>query len=207
MGRLPRNPFRLLASMTRLHVPYMREKMVYLINPDGNVFEISPKMRRNLPRWLIKLNVSHLRTYEQAELIDQKNGNTLWGDTTALELGQIDEYVTFIDKGHHSKASPPKGFKRIRVHLVFNVKHNGRHKARLVADGHLTDVPIDSVYSGVVSLRGFRLVLLLAELNGIQLWAMDTGNAYLEAYTTEKVYIIAGPEFGEREGHILGGQP
>jgi hypothetical protein len=26
----------------------------------------------------------------------------------------------------------------------------------------------------------------------------------LEAYTTEKVYIIAGPaEFGEREGHIL----
>jgi Reverse transcriptase (RNA-dependent DNA polymerase) len=27
--------------------------------------------------------------------------------------------------------------------------------------------------------------------------------AYLEAYTTEKVYIIAVPEFGEREGHIL----
>jgi Reverse transcriptase (RNA-dependent DNA polymerase) len=32
---------------------------------------------------------------------------------------------------------------------------------------------------------------------------MDIGNAYLEAYTTEKGYIIAGPEFGEREGHIL----
>jgi Reverse transcriptase (RNA-dependent DNA polymerase) len=29
------------------------------------------------------------------------------------------------------------------------------------------------------------------------------GNAYLEAYTSENVYIIAGPEFGEREGHIL----
>jgi Reverse transcriptase (RNA-dependent DNA polymerase) len=47
-------------------------------------------------------------------------------------------------------------------------------------------------------------VLFLAEFNNdLQLWATDIGNAYLEAYTTEKVYIIAGPEFGEREGHIL----
>jgi Reverse transcriptase (RNA-dependent DNA polymerase) len=86
---------------------------------------------------------------------------------------------------------------------VFDVKHDGRHKARLVADGHLTNIPLDSVYSGVVSLRGFRLVLVLAELNDLQLWATDIGNAYLEAYTAEKVYIIAGPEFEEREGHIL----
>jgi hypothetical protein len=54
-----------------------------------------------------------------------------------------------------------------------------------------------------VSLRGCRLVLFLAELNDLQLWTTDIGNAYLEAYTTEKVYIIAGPKFGEREGHIL----
>jgi hypothetical protein len=138
------------------------------------------------------------RTYEQAKQLDQKNGNTLWGDATALELAQIDEYITFIDNSHHTKASPRNGFKRIRVHLVFDIKHNGRHKARLVADGHLTDIPIDSVYSGVASLGGFRLVLFLAELNDLQLWATDKGNAYLEAYTTEKVYIIASPEFGER---------
>jgi hypothetical protein len=29
------------------------------------------------------------------------------------------------------------------------------------------------------------------------------GNAYLEAKTKEKVYIVGGPEFGELEGHIL----
>jgi Reverse transcriptase (RNA-dependent DNA polymerase) len=143
------------------------------------------------------------RTYEQAKWLDQKNGNTLWGDATALELAQIDEYITFINKGHHTKASPPNGFKKIRVHLVFDVKHDGRHKARLVADGHLTNIQLDSVYSGVVSLQGFRLVLFLAELNDLQLWATDIRNAYLEAYTTEKVYIVAGPELGEREGHIL----
>lgn len=31
----------------------------------------------------------------------------------------------------------------------------------------------------------------------------DIGNAYLEAYTKEKVYIVAGPDFGELEGHTL----
>jgi hypothetical protein len=67
----------------------------------------------------------------------------------------------------------------------------------LVADGHITEVPLESVYSGVVSLQGLRLVLFLAELKNLELWATDMGNAYLEAVTSELVYIIAGPEFKE----------
>jgi hypothetical protein len=73
----------------------------------------------------------------------------------------------------------------------------------LVADGRLTDVLLDSVYSGVVSFKGFRLVVFLAELNNLELWAADIGNTYLEAYTSGKVYIIAGPEFGSFEGHVM----
>jgi hypothetical protein len=73
----------------------------------------------------------------------------------------------------------------------------------LVADGHLTDIPLESVYSGAVSLRGFRIFLFLAEHNHLEIWTTDIGNAYLEAFTSEKVYIIAGPEFGEHGGHIL----
>ena len=143
------------------------------------------------------------KTYEEAMRLDEKNGNTKWHDAVILEFSSIDEYKTFIDKGHHTKTSPPSGYKKIRVHLIFDVKHDGRHKARLVADGHLTDVPLESVYSGVVSLRGFRLVLFIGELNNLELWSTDVGNAYLEAYTSEKVFIIGGPEFKEREGHIL----
>ena len=143
------------------------------------------------------------RNYKHALLLDEKNGNNLWKDAVALELQQINEYQTFEDKGHHTKTVPPNGYKKIRVHFVFDVKHDGRHKARLVADGHLTDIPLDSVYSGVVSIKGFRLVIFLAELNKLGLWATDIGNAYLEAYTSEKVYIVAGPEFSDLEGHIL----
>ena len=89
------------------------------------------------------------------------------------------------------------------MHLIYAVKHDGRHKARLVADGHLTDIPLNSVYAGVVSIRGMRICLFLGELNGMEAYATDIGNAYLEAKTLEKVCIQAGSEFGEFEGHLL----
>jgi Reverse transcriptase (RNA-dependent DNA polymerase) len=87
--------------------------------------------------------------------------------------------------------------------MVYDVKHDGQHKARLVAGVHITDYNTDSVYSGVVLLRGIRLVVFSAELNGLKLWEADVGNAYLEAKTKEKVHIVAGPEFGSLDGHTL----
>jgi hypothetical protein len=87
------------------------------------------------------------------------------------------------------------------VHTIFDVKHNGRHKARVVANGNLTDMPLEYIYSGVVSLRGLRTCIFLGELNNMIPWATDIGNAYLEAKTTEKVCIKAGPEFGELQGN------
>jgi hypothetical protein len=47
------------------------------------------------------------------------------------------------------------------------------------------------------------MLVFLAELNGLKTWATDISNAYLEAETKECVYIHAGPEFGEHEGHTL----
>jgi hypothetical protein len=134
------------------------------------------------PRY--KYGFEVLEHMKQALCLDNRNGNTLWGDATVLELTQIDDYFTFIDKGHHTKIKAPMGNKKIRVHLIYDVKHDGRHNARLVADGHLTDIPLESVYSGVFSLRGFRMILFLAKLNHLELWATDIGNAYLEAFTS-----------------------
>ena len=88
--------------------------------------------------------------------------------------------------------NPPKGYHRIKVHLVFAVKFDGRHKARLVADGRLTPEPIENIYSGVVSLRNLRLVVFLGKLNNLELWGADIGNAYIEAFTDEKLYMLEG---------------
>ena len=86
-----------------------------------------------------------------------------------LELTQIHEYKVFKDTGkaqfHNGKVATPDGFQKIRVHFVYAVKHDGRLKARLVADDHLTKEPVESIYSGVGSLRSLRMVGFLSQLN------------------------------------------
>ena len=154
---------------------------------------------RHSPKYMFGFEVP--KDYKQAQVLDQKNGNTRWSDATKTEMSAINEYNTLRDIGKGT--TTPNGYKNIRVHLIYAVKHDGRHKARLVADGHLTYPPIESVYSGVVSLRGLRLVVFLAELNNLQIYATDVGNAYLETYTKEKLCIIAGAEFGDLKGHTL----
>ena len=59
----------------------------------------------------------------------------------------------------------PKGYNKIKVHFIFDIKYNRRHKARLITSEHLTHIPLSSVYSDLVSLRYIWLVLFLAELN------------------------------------------
>ena len=147
------------------------------------------------------------KDYNDAIRLDKGNSNTHWQDEVDLELTQIHEYKVFKDTGkaqfHNGKAVTPDGFQKIRVHFVYAVKHDGRFKARLVADGHLTKEPVESIYSGVVSLRSLRMVVFLSQLNDLESWGADVGNAYLEAYTDEKLCIIAGPEFKELQGHLL----
>jgi len=87
--------------------------------------------------------------------------------------------------------------------MVHAVKHDGQHKTQLVAGGHLTETPVDSACSSVVSLRGARLLAFIGELNGLKAWSTGVGNAYLETHTKEKVHVVAGPELGDREGHVL----
>ena len=72
--------------------------------------------------------------------------------------------------------------------MIYAVKHDGRHKARFVAGGHLTKEPEESVYSSVISLRSLRIIILAAKLNGLELAQADVGSAYLQALTGEKIY-------------------
>ena len=135
------------------------------------------------------------KDYNDAIRLDKENSNTHWQDAMDLELSQIHEYKVFKDTGkaqfHNGKAVIPDGFQKIRVHFVYAVKHDGRFKARLVADRYLTKEPVESIYSGVVSLRSLRMVVFLSQLNDLEIWGADVGNAYLEAYTDEKLCIIA----------------
>ena len=108
-----------------------------------------------------------------------------------FELTPIHEYMVFKDTGkaqfHNGKVVTPDGFQKIRVHFVYAVKHDGRFKARLVANGHLTKEPVEFIYSGVFSLRSLRMVIFTTQLNDLEIWGADVGNEYLEADTDERL--------------------
>ena len=66
-----------------------------------------------------------------------------------------------------------------------------------MAGGHLTPIPVESIYFGVISLRGACLLILLSELNDMNTWPTDIRNVYLKAHTKESVYLIVDPEVDE----------
>ena len=149
------------------------------------------------------------RNYMEAMQVDSENKNSKWYDAIKLEMDSMREYKVFkkwdktiLDK-HKKVMNPPKGYYRINVHPLFAVKFDGRHKARLVADGHLTTEPDENLYSDVVSLRNLSLVIFLGKLNNLNTWGADIGNAYLEPFADEKLYIVAGPESQDLEGYIV----
>ena len=77
-------------------------------------------------------------------------------------------------------------------------------KARMCARGDQTEPPSTLTHSSVVSRESVRLAFLIAALNDLDCEMFDIGNAYLNAPTTEKLYVPeAGIEFGENAGKVL----
>ena len=145
-----------------------------------------------------KFGIEIPKSVEQALAIDQKNGNRLWQDAIEKEMVNIFPAFRLYD-------GDPKnlvGFQLIRCHMIFDIKlgENFRRKARFVAGGHMTAPPATLTYASVVSRESVRIALVLASLNGMIILTADIQNAYLHADCREKIYIIAGKEFGSNCG-------
>ena len=98
----------------------------------------------------------------------------------------------------------PIGYQHIDCHMIFDVKMDFIWKAQFVAGGHMTEAPALLTYSSVVSCESIRIVFTVAALNNLGGLVADIGSAYLNADCCEKVYTIAGPEFGSNVGkHIV----
>ena len=90
------------------------------------------------------------------------------------------------------------GYTKISCHMMFDVKMNGQftRKARFIAYGSRTEAPASVTYLSVVSREGVNIAFLIAALNNLEICAADVGDAYLNAPTCEKLWIVAGREFG-----------
>jgi hypothetical protein len=148
-----------------------------------------------------KFGIEIPKSVEEAIAIDKKNGNTLWQDAIEKEMTNIYPAFTLYD-------GDPKnlvGFQFIKCHMIFDIKlgENFRRKARFVAGGHMTAPPQFLTYASVVSRESVRIALVIASLNGMIVLTADIQNAYLHADCKEKIYIVAGKEFGSNQGKTM----
>jgi hypothetical protein len=109
------------------------------------------------------------------------NENQLWQEAIKTELKQLTDYQTFIvlDSGEDI----PTGYQKIPYHMVFDVKYDLRHKARLVAGGNWTVNDKEDICPGVVRMDTVRIGFFLGELYGVSCCACDIGNAFLYGRT------------------------
>ena len=94
----------------------------------------------------MKFGVIVPTTVKEAIALDTANGNTLWQDAMAKEMKNNKIAFQLLGREEHV----PVGYKKITCHMNFEVKMDGRRKARYVAGGHLTDPPAFMTYSTVV---------------------------------------------------------
>ena len=139
MNLLDKDGWKRFKGIARRH-----KKFVRMVN------QAKIKSYKHSPRYKYGYELPRNGDYAHAVELDRRNGNRKWQDSVVLERSQLHQYSTFKDLG--VEAVPPKGYKKIKVHIVFDVKHDGRHTTRFVAGGHLTPTPVESIYSGVISL-------------------------------------------------------
>src|SRR5210317_1626378 len=113
----------------------------------------------------LKFGVEVPKSVSHAAWLDRRNGNHLWRDSTQKEIDQICEYETF--RVLEDDKEMPDGYELIPYHIVYDVKYDGRRKARLVADGNHTTASKEEVYSGVVGIETVRLGFMIAALNNL----------------------------------------
>ena len=163
-------------------VPYVLRKREYII------LAVKSKVRKTTHKYGIEIPKSR----EEVFCFDKKNGNSFWSDALLKEMTNVGIAFEILDKD----TPVPVGWKKATVHLIWDVKMDFTWKARWVLDGHRQGQPEGSTYAGVVSRERVRIALTYAALNKLDVIAGDICNAYLQAPSSQKYFIVCGTEFG-----------
>jgi hypothetical protein len=107
----------------------------------------------------LKFGIQVPKGIKNAINLDKKNVNNPWEQDIKTDLKQLTYYQTFIvlDSGE----SISNGYQTFLYHIVFDVKYDLRHKARLVAGGNRTVNEKEDFYSGVVQMDTVRFGVFL----------------------------------------------
>ena len=163
-------------------VPYTLKKRNQIVSA------VKARVKKRTSKYRIQIPTTIREAYE----LDKLNGNDLWRKAIAKEMGNVKPAFQYLD----SCESLPIGYSKMTVHMIFDVKLDLTHKARLVTDGHKVPEPAITTYVGVVTRESVRIALTYAALMGLDVHGADIQNAFITAPTSGKYWIECGPEFG-----------
>ena len=85
----------------------------------------------------------------------------------------------------------PKGRKAIKNRWVFDIKSDGRKRARLVAKGfeEIDGIDYNEIFSPVVRFESVRTMLAIAALENWYVTAVDVKSAFLYGKLDEEIYM------------------
>ena len=174
-------------------VPYVMRKR------DVIVSAVKACVCRTTHKYGIEMPAPGRDIVQNARDLDRKSCNTLWMDLLAKGMGNLNIAFQYIE---HDEKAPPGWFKA-SGHIIFDVKMDFMRKSWWVKDGHKTPDSTTSSFAGVVSRESIRIGLTYAALLGLLVIGGDIQNAYLQAPSSEKHFIVCGPEFGtENVGRV-----
>ena len=158
--------------------------------------------RNSKKKNIVKFGIEVPNNVCHALLLDKKNGNNAWSEAILKEMTALKKAGVWEFKPPTYRV--PKDYQYAPLTLIFNVKQEDlRRKAELVAGGHVVDATMYESYSSVVQMRTIRLLQIIVMNENRKLATGDVGNTFVQADTHEKIYSIAGPKFGDREGSVV----
>jgi hypothetical protein len=93
--------------------------------------------------------------------------------------------------GVREEVNLPEGKQALPSFFIFEVKRDGRYKARLVAGGHRQQQGLDfeETYASVGSYRTMRMMMAVAAHENLELRQFDVRTAFLNGWLKEEVYL------------------
>ena len=91
---------------------------------------------------------------------------------------------------------PPPGWSKVNGHINFDVRMTLERNSLWVKYGHITSESENLTYAGLVSQDSARIALTYSAMNGLDVFACDIQNSYLQSPSSKKQTIICFPEFG-----------
>lgn len=190
-------------TIRRMKHAYNVSKLTRLLNKyEIKIRRISRNKRNEKKGIRTKYGIEIPRNVKEALLFDEQNGNTMWADAILKEMTALEKANVWKFYPPHHKL--PSEYQYAPLQMIFDVKQEDlRRKARLVAGGHVVESSMWESYSSVVQQRSIRLLETIALNEGLSFVTGDIGNAFVQADTKEKIYTIAGKEFGNKKDCVV----